>query len=307
MDPTLRGRLGAATLAVVAAFLWATYYLFVLTVSPSTGASAVIVYPFAGGGAAYLLWVLAHGQGRLLLRTFLQPSAYGRVGLLLGMQLSVLAATYLTGPVDASLLSLLGDVVATPVLVAGLFAEHRSELRSPAVVGGLALCLAGGTLAIVGGHGLGAIRDLGWAVVVAVPVLVALFFLLSARAGARSPVSVVVAQAMVAAAIGAVAVAPWLPGGWRAVGTIASVPLLLLLANGLLSFFLAPWLYFRSIERAGLVFPPMLMTAIPVFTLFLSAAVLGIPPAPLGLLGVPVAVVGGLLALSAGGRAPRPG
>ena len=203
MQPRLRVRLVAATLALLAAFLWSTYYLFVLRVRPSTGASAVIFYPFVGGGAAYALWVLAHREGRALARTFAQPEAYVRVGLLLGMQFSILAATFLTGAVDASLLSLLGDVVVTPLLVAALVVEHRVELRSPLLISGLALCLAGGTLAIAGGHGLAAVHDLGWTVVAAVPLLVALFFLLSARAGARTPVSVVVAQSMVAAAIGA--------------------------------------------------------------------------------------------------------
>ena len=299
-------RLTAAAVALVAAFLWSTYYLFVLTVSPSTRASAVFFYPFVGGGLAYLLWVLARREGRLLARTFAQPQAYLRVGLLLGMQLSILAATYLTGPVDASLLSLLGDVVATPLLVAGLFTEHRVELGSPLLLAGLALCLAGGTLAIVGGHGLSAVHDLGWTVVAAVPVLVALFFVLSARAGSQTPVSVVVAQSMVAAALGAAVVSPLLPGGFPAIVQVGAGPLALLLVNGLVSFFVAPVLYFRSLERAGLVFPPMLMTAIPVFTLFLSAAVLGIPPALLGLLGVPVAVVGGVVALVAGARASPP-
>lgn len=304
MNSRLRTRLVAAALALLAAFLWSTYYLFVLTVRASTPASAVIFYPFVGGGLAYALWVLAHGDGRVLASTFAQPTAYVRVGLLLGMQFSILAATFLTGPVDASLLSLLGDVVATPVLVAGLVAEHRAELRSPLVVGGFALCLAGGTLAIVGGHGLAAVHDLGWTVVAAVPLLVALFFLLSARAGVRSPVSVVVAHAMIVAAAGALAVSPLVPGGLAAIVRVGDLPLVLLLVNGFASFFLAPLLYFRSLEQAGLVFPPMLMTAIPVFTLFLSAAVLGIAPALLGLLGVPIAAIGGIVALAAGTGEP---
>jgi len=41
----------------------------------------------------------------------------------------------------------------------------------------------------------------------------------------------------------------------------------------------------------------MLMTAIPVFTLLLSAGLLGIGLPLVGVLGIPVAVAGGLLAL----------
>lgn len=304
MQARLRSRLVAATLALVAAFLWATYYLFVLAVSPGARPSAVLFYPFLAGGLAYGLWVLAHGEGRRLAGTFAQPRAYLRVGLLLGMQTSVLAATLLTGPVDASLLSLLGDVVVTPVIVAGLYSEHRAELRSPVLIAGLGLSLAGGTLAIAGGHGVAAVHALGWTAVVAVPVFVAFYFVLSARAGTAAPVSVVVAQSMLAVTVVAAAVSPALPGGPAAIVHIGLVPAVLLLVNGVLSFFLAPLLYFRALERAGLVFPPMLMTGIPVFTLLLSAAVLGIPPALLGLLGVPVAAVGGLVALAAGASAP---
>ena len=306
MEARLRARLVAAVLALTAAFLWATYYLFVLAVHRSTGASAILFYPFAGGAAAYAVWVLRRGDGRRLVRLFTRPAAYLRVALLLGMQVSVLAATYLTGPVDASLLSLLGDVVATPVVVAGLYAEHRGELRSPWLILGLTLSLAGGTLAIAGGQGLSAVHDVGWAVVVAVPLFVAFFFVLSARSGEDAPVSVVVAQSMLGVAAATVVIAPLLPGGFAALVQVGAYPLVLLLLNGLLSFFLAPLLYFRSLERAGLVFPPLLMTGIPVFTLLLSASVLGLAPPWLGLLGVPIAVVGATVALTAGAREPAP-
>ncbi|HXY12809.1 MAG TPA: hypothetical protein VEJ85_04865, partial [Thermoplasmata archaeon] len=55
--------------------------------------------------------------------------------------------------------------------------------------------------------------------------------------------------------------------------------------------------YFAAIQDVGLVIPPMLMTAIPVFTLFLSSSVLGIALPLVGVLGIPVAVVGAILAL----------
>ena len=306
MGSPVRTRVTAATLAVVAAFLWATYYLFVLAASPAARPSAGLFYPFAGGAVAYAVWAAARRRLEVVARVFRDPRAYARLGFLLGMQVSVLAATYLIGPVDASLLSLLGDVVATPLVVALLFAEHRPELRAPALVLGLLLSLAGGTLAIVGGHGLASVRDLGWAVVVAVPVCVALFFVLSARAGAAVPISAVIAQSMIAAAIASIAFSPLIPGGLVGVARIGARPLALLAVNGVVSFCIAPICYFRSIELAGLVLPPMLMTGIPVFTLLLSASVLGLAPATLALLGVPVAAAGGIIALSAGARANPP-
>jgi drug/metabolite transporter (DMT)-like permease len=305
VEPAIRRRAVAAALALLAAFLWATYYLFVLAVTPGTRPSAVLFYPFAGGALAYAVWAASRGQLARVARGFREGPAYERLALLLGMQASVLAATYLIGPVDASLLSLLGDVVATPLVVAVLVARHRPELRTPAFVVGLLLSLAGGTLAIVGGHGVASVRSVGWVVVVAAPVCVALFFVLSARAGTVSPISAVLAQSMIAAAAGTLVLAPLVPGGVAGIARVGAWPLALLLINGVVSFCVAQICYFRAIELAGLVLPPMLMTGIPVFTLLLSAFVLGIAPASLALLGVPVAAAGGIVALGAGARASR--
>jgi drug/metabolite transporter (DMT)-like permease len=299
----LRSRISAAGLAISAAFLWATYYLFVLGTSPAARPSAILFYPFLGGGLGYVAFELLRGEARPLLGTFARSGAYLRVGLLLGMQVSVLAATFLTGAVDASLLSLLGDVVATPLVVAALVRVHRRELTSPRFLAGLALCSGGGALAIVGGGGVSAVRGPAWLVVAGVPLTVAFFFVLSARAGARGSVSATVGGSMLGAALGAALLAPLVPGGDAGLLAIPPAALGLLLVNGLASFFLAPLLYFRSIERAGLAFPPMLMTGIPVFTLLLSSAVLGLSPPVLALLGVPIAAAGGLVALAAGGDA----
>ena len=299
-----RPRATSAALALLAAFGWSTYYVFVLWATPGARPSAVIVYPFLFGGAAYALWAAATGAGRAFLQEWREPSAYLRTALLLGMQFSVLAATYLTGPVDASLLSLIGDVVATPVIVAFVFATQREHVTTARFGAGLLLSLVGGSLAIAGGHSLSAIPLAGWLVVPAVPLTVAFYFVLSARANASRPLHAVVAQSMLAAGVLGVVIAPLIPGGWAGLGDVAAVPMLLLLVTGLSSFFVAPLLYFVAIQRGGMILPPMLMTGIPVFTMILSAAFLGIAPAEIAILGVPVAVVGAVLAL--GGEHAHP-
>jgi len=287
--------------ALAAAFGWATYYLFVLWNTPGTSPSAILFYPFAFGGAAYVAWAVAGGHGRLLAGLWRTPGAYLRTGLLIGAQLSILAATYLTGPVDASLLSLAGDVVVTPIFAALLFAGPRSTVRRPAVVAGLVLSLVGGTIAIVAGRRLAGVHGVAWAAVIVVPVAVGLYFLLSARAADGVPASAVVGQTIVGAAAGGLLVAPLLPGGWPGIAAVAPVALGLLAANGLISFFLSYALYFFALGRAGVVVPPMLMTAIPIFTLALSVLVLGERFPLLALAGIPIAVAGSVLALGASG------
>ncbi len=299
-----RSRDVAVACALVAAFGWATYYIFVLRISPGTAPSAILVYPFLFGGLAYLGWAVAQGHGPVFVRLFSDPAAYLRTGLLVTMQFSVLAATYLTGPVDASLLSLIGDVVASPLVVAFLWGQHREQVRSSWFAVGLLLSLAGGTMAIAGGQALTAVRGTGWLVVPAVPLSVAFYFLLTARANERAPPSAVVGQSMLASAGFSLVLAPLVPGGWPGLVTVAPVPILVLVATGLTSFFLAPVLYFVALGRIGLVIPPMLMTAIPVFTLLLSAVVLRLSLPIVAVLGIPVAVLGALLTLRAG-HAPK--
>jgi drug/metabolite transporter (DMT)-like permease len=300
--------------SLLSAFAWATYYLFVLWVTPGTAPSAILAYPFIVGGAAYAGWAVGTGHGRAFAALWRDPMAYGRIGLLFGMQVAVLASTYLTGPVDSSLLSLIGDVVLTPIIVAFLLGAYRSHIATPLFVVGLVVSLAGGTMAIVGGQNLAAVHGWGWLAVPAVPIFVAAYFLLTAKANRSMAPSAVVGQSMLATGAAFVITAPLFPGGWGGLVTITPVPAFLLALCGLTSFFLAPALYFLALDRVGLVIPPMLMTGIPVFTLLLSAGVLGISLPLIGVLGIPVAVLGGILALwgesafppDAGFGGPRP-
>jgi drug/metabolite transporter (DMT)-like permease len=288
---------GAVGLPLGAALLWASYYIFVLGVTPGTAPSAVLALPFLVGGLAYAGWAYAHGHGAAFVALWTQPAAYVRVALLMGMQLSVLASTYLAGPVDTSLLSLIGDVVLTPIVVAAWFAGYRGRFGSRVLWLGMGLCIVGGGLAIAGGGGLVAVRSWGYLIVIAIPVTVAFFFLASARANEQAPATAVVGQSMLAAGIVGVAIAPLLPGGLAGVAHVAPLPFGLLVATGLTSFFIAPAMYFDSIRRVGLVIPPLLMTGIPVFAGILGWAILGIAIPPLGIVGIPVAVVGAILAL----------
>jgi drug/metabolite transporter (DMT)-like permease len=296
----------AIALALAAAFLWATYYLFVLWLAPGTAASATLVFPFLFGGLAYSLWAVSRGHGGAWLRLWSSPMAYLRIALLVGMQVSVLATTYLAGPVDSALLSLIGDVVVTPIIVAYLLGIGRAHVHTSLFAAGLLLSVAGGALTIVAGQSLVGLRTWEWLVVPAVPLTVAFFFLLTARENQTTAPPAVVGQSMLAAGLVTVALAPLIPGGWPGLAVASAEPLLLLALCGLTSFFVAPAIYFLAIERAGLIVPPMLMTGIPVFTLVLSAGVLGIALPWIGVAGIPVAVLGAILALRGETSNPAP-
>lgn len=287
----------AAALSVLAALFAATYYIFVLSISPQTLPSAILVYPTLIGGVAFVLWSASAGEARALLAVWRDPFAYLRVAALVSYQLTNLAATYLTGPVDASLLSLVGDVIATPLLGALLLQSSRPQIRSAWFLGGLALSVAGGTLTILGGHSLSAIPLAGWIVVPAIPVSVAAYVILTARANEQAPPSAVVGQSMLGTGLVTLALVPVIPGAFPGLAPPSPEAFAILVAIGLTAFFAVPLLYFASIRLVGPGLPAVLQVAIPVFTLILSWFVLHLPLPLLAVLGIPVAVVGGILTL----------
>lgn len=288
----------AGLLALAAAFLWSTYYFFVLRVqAEGLGAGPIVAVSFLTGGLAYLALALVERRARELVSISVEPAAYGRVALLLGMQLAVLASTYLLGAVNTSLLTLVGDVVGTPLIVLALFREGKDRLRSALFVGGVLLSTAGAALAILAGGSTTPVTGAGWLLAVAVPPAVAVYFIVTARAGRTRSTAALVAQATLGAAVVGFALGPWLPGADPAPWSIGTTPLLLLTVNGLVSFFVAPWLYFRAIATVGILLPAVLMATIPVFTLLLEVLLDRSFPPWLAALGIPLAVAGSLLAM----------
>lgn len=293
----------AVVAALAASVLWASYYLFVLVLQPTSGPAAVLTWPFLFGGIAYLALAVAQGHRANLGPITREGAAYLRISLLAGMQVGVLASTYVAGAVDTSLLSLLGDVVLTPILVMVLLHQARDRARSAGFWGGVSIATAGSALTIVGGQSAPALHGWAYLVAPAVPLLVAFYFLVTARANIRMPATVVVAHATLGAAGICLLISPLLPGGSAGLGIASPTDAILLAGLGVTSFFLAPYLYFRAIEWAGLLLPALLMSTIPVFTLLLSEAAFRSAPAWLGVLGIPIAVVGSVLSL----RGAHPG
>jgi drug/metabolite transporter (DMT)-like permease len=292
-----RAALLATIGALIAAVLWASYYFFVLKATPHVAPSALIVWPFVIGGSCYALLSVAQGHGRLLAHLFVTPEAWGRSALILAMQLGVLASTYLAGAIDTSILSLLGDVVLTPILVMILLREGREKARSPAFLLGVGLSTVGAILTIVAGGSPKPLTGVALVVAPLVTIVVAFYFLASAQASRKLPSSAVVSQSILGGGLLGLLVSPLMPGG--AAGLLIDTPfdLGLVAALGVTSFFLAAFFYFGAIERAGLILPAMLMASIPIFTVILSALLLGFQAPIVALLGIPIAVAGAVLAL----------
>jgi drug/metabolite transporter (DMT)-like permease len=287
----------ASIASLLAAVLWASYYFFVLAVTPRVAPAALIVWPFIFGGVGYTALTVAQGHGRLWLRLFADPAAWARAGLILAMQLGVLASTYLAGAIDTSILSLVGDVVLTPLLVMILLREGREKSRSPAFLLGVSLSSVGAILTIVAGGSPRPLTGIAWVVAPLVAVVVAFYFLAAAQASRRLPSSAVVSQSVVGGGLLGLAASVVFPGGVSSLAIGSPTDLGLVVALGVTSFFLADLLYFGAIERAGLIMPAMMMASIPIFTVILSVTVLGFRAPILAILGIPIALVGAILAL----------
>jgi drug/metabolite transporter (DMT)-like permease len=291
------GPVAAAILALVAAFVWSTYYIIVLRATPGAGPAALVVYPFLAGGLSYLAYAVLQGYGRSFLSLFRSPAAYLRIGLIVGMQISILVATYETGAVDTSLLSLVADVVLTPLLIFVLFREGSERLRSWTLPTGMILSLAGATLTIVGEGAVHPLRGVAILVAPIVPLTVAFYFLAVARTARKIPASAVIAHATIGGGVAGLALSPFFPEGLASLDVGGPGTFLWAVILGVTSFFLAPVLYFRAIELGGLVLAALLMASIPVFTLGLAVTFLGASLTLAASVGVPIAVVGGLLAI----------
>lgn len=286
----------ATALALTAAVVWSSYYFFVLYLDGrGVALGPMIAVPFLSGGLAYLALALARGQGRTLAGIARTPTAYGRAGLLVAMQWLVVVGTYAIGPVDTSLLTLVGDTVLTPFLVLSIFREGRERLGSAAFLSGVALCTVGAALAIVAGSAVGAVEGSGWLVVGLLPEVIALYFLWLARLGRTTGTDPLLAHATLSAAAVTLVAALLVPA--QGLLRLDPTEIALLAANGLLAFFLGPWLYFRAIRLVGLILPAVLMSTIPVFTLALGFLLDRAVPPALGLAGVPLAVLGAFLAM----------
>ncbi|MCI4346341.1 MAG: hypothetical protein L3K07_06265 [Thermoplasmata archaeon] len=286
----------ATVLALLAALLWSSYYLFILALEGSVALSALLVYPFLAGGIAYAVWAVVRGESRNFVAGFRRPGSYLRIALFLGTQTLLLLVTLSGGPVDAALLSLVGDVVLTPVFARALVGEGRGLLSNPLFLGGMVLATSGSVLTILEGGSTHSLSLLATVAGVFLPIVLAGFFISAAEENLRQPISTVAGGAALGAGVGAVLIAPLLPGGWPGLA-VGPYPFALLGVGGVVTFFIAPDLYFRAIRRAGLLLPSLLMTAIPVFTLGFTVSVTRTVPSPLGLAGIPIAALGGLIAV----------
>jgi drug/metabolite transporter (DMT)-like permease len=287
----------AVSLSVTAAFLWSSYYFIALAIAPSISLGELVAVPFLIGGATYAAISWNHGSLPAFLRMFRDGRAWGRASLYAGIQLTVVAVTLYAGPVDTSLLTLVGDVLLTPLVAATMYGHGRDKITTASFVAGLVLVAAGASLTIVSGGAAEPLRGIALLAGLLVPFFIAFYFVTSAEAARTVPVDAVVGSSCIQAGLLVAICAPFVGGalgGWPAPSLL---PWLGLLALGVTSFAIAPVMYFAAIEKVGILLPALLMAGIPVFTLLLQTGLLHKIPSAVASIGIVIAVVGAVIAV----------
>jgi drug/metabolite transporter (DMT)-like permease len=298
---------GAAPVAAAAAaaLLWATYYPFVLALPAADLVAVTVLPPLFGGVTSWILAGLARPGGTVGVVRLLagrSPAVLG--GVFLVYQLDGVLATRAVGSVDTSLVVLLADILVTPLLLFAFWREGGERLRYPVFWGGVALLGVGAGLAIGGGAPPSSFGRDAYAILLPLPLLTSLLVLGMDRATRRAPRERVLAAMMLLAfAMGAVVLAILLgPGAVFPPWDVRVYALLVL--YGATNFSLAPILFFWSAQRISLVVPSVLQAATPIFALAL-VVLFGFITAPaLALVGVPLAVAGGIAAIVEPPRRP---
>lgn len=291
----------------LAAFVWASYYLIVLEL-PSSANLTILVVPFLFGGLPFAgLAVLgSSSEARGILRTMATPGGAARGLILLVMQADVVFSTRIAGAVDTSLVTLVADVIVTPILLFAIWREGGRHVRQRIFWLGVLLSGVGASLTILAGGSTQPVTLLSLGLLVPLPFLVSLYFLLMVRAARTAPMATVVASgSLLAFLIGAVALL--VLQGPAGLGIyLGARDLLLITLLGVSSFFLAPWAFFWAAEKLTIVVPAVLQAAIPLFTLILVVLILHYPATWLAVLGIPIAMLGSYFAVAEGGEPPAP-
>lgn len=298
---------GGVLASVGAAFLWATYYVFLLLL-PKVSPLFLTLLPFLVGALGFFALLAFQGSPvRDWSKGWAHWGTLFRGGLLLALQVDVVLATRTTGAVDTALATLLGDVLVTPLLVSANLGSGAHRLRWRSFQAGIGLSTAGAVLAIVGGGAVSGLRPEGMLLLLPLPVFVGVYFASVARRAEKEPMPRLVAQASATAALLGLPVGFLLGGAWFSASGLTAGSLGVLAVMGLTSFFVAPWAYFYAASRLSLVVPAVLQALIPVFTLLLVLAFALGPVGPYAWVGVPLAFAGGVLAVwEPPGGAPLP-
>ncbi len=295
--------LKGSAVATSAAFVWATYYVFVPLLH-SLDPLTLFFYPSLFGFLLFLLFGLYSG-GRIPL-----PSKK-RDYLLPGMgyfasQILIIISTLANGGVLTSTFILLGDTVLSPSIV---FALGRNRFRPRLrflVVGLVVLILSAGMLTLFGGY-VSLKSAEGILLLLLIPPSLSVFFVYTNERITDDGMAEILTPAFLVSSVFIVAYA-FISGTAHPVEFGSAYDLFILFLIGATSMFVGYLLFFKASGMAGFTLSSILMALIPPFTMMLGVAFLGLRATPLSVSLIILAAVGASLctvAFAEGGALSR--
>jgi len=260
-DSTLAG----AGAAMLAAFLWSTYYIFIHYLGAY---SPLILFsiPSIIGGLLFLF--LAAVTGRRLIavrhRHFILPSAG-----YFASQMVIIISALLNGGVITAVFILIGDALLSPLLVF-MLGWNRAVPKKSIFVPGVVILMLSASLLSLYGHLVKVQSFTGMTALVFTPVFTSLYFIYTDRSIMQEGVSAVLAPAFL---IPGLLSLPFLAFYGR-IPVISPRDIFLFLSIGATSMFAGYLLFFEASRISTFVLSSVLMSMIPVFTLLLSVSLI---------------------------------
>jgi drug/metabolite transporter (DMT)-like permease len=288
----------AVSLSLLASVLWAAYFPLVLYFSPDQY-GVLLAMPFLFGGLPFFALTLIGSRkaARKSLGLMKTPPVILCAALLVALQLDVIISTKWAGAVPTSLFTLLGDIAAIPIMNFAFFGEGGARLRYPLFGSGVVVAGAGAAIVVLGGSTSHLGLSWDWLMTLPLPFLVGGYFLGVARMTRDEPIDCMVSSvtllAFLMSLVGGVIVLG--TGPFSGPFTTSEYGLLALI--GLTTFFVAPWAFFDSSRRLTVVIPAVINATIPIFTTFFVVWLFNWPLTTAIYVGIPLAFVGGALAL----------
>ncbi len=276
-----------SSVAVLSAFVWSTYYVF-LHMLGRTSYFSIFLYPSLVGGVLFLIYGAVKERG-IHLPTRKADLLIPALGYL-SSQLAIIFSTLVNGGVITATFVLIGDAIMSPAIIY-LIGRNRFIpnflLFLPGIIllilSSVALTLFGGQFAV---HSLYGLMLVG-----IVPVLISIFFVYTNERIMTDGMARILAPTFFVSS--AIAFFPMLFLQDPVAMVIPGISdLLILLAIGATSMFAGYWLFFAASELTGFTLTSILMCMIPVFTLLLSVSLIGFSLTPVSVLLVIGAVLG---------------
>lgn len=298
------GVIGGSFVATTAAFVWATYYVFVILID-ALNPIALFLYPALVGGLLFLAYGLLR-RGRIprpsRTRDYLLPGAG-----YLASQILILLSTLANGGVLTSTFILLGDTIVSPSIV---FALGRNRYRPKLALlsaGLLVLVTSAAVLTLYGGS-LGARSAWGMVLLLLIPPSLSLFFVYTNERIMAEGVAEILTPAFLVSSV-LILVYVLASGHSSSLSFGGASELVILLLIGATSMFVGYVLFFRASRMTGFTLSSILMALIPPFTLILGVLFLGLTATIATSFLIVLAAVGAVLCTLAfaEGNTPAPG